>query len=192
MSSIEKLFDEHRLIERVVDAMESFTSEVQTDCEHGRCELMRLITFFREYADLLHHEKEEELLMPALTDAGVRWDDGLLAQIRKDHEFERHLLQTLRHAALQVGEWSRDDCRRVNEISQRFAQFMRGHIAREEQQLLPALETKLGGAVRERLEERLQRFDQKHEANGEVRLLVELGEELATRYAPRPPHLVSG
>jgi hemerythrin-like domain-containing protein len=183
MSSIENLFDEHRLIERVVDAMASFTSEVQTDCEHGRCELMRLLTFFREYADLLHHEKEEELLMPALTEAGIRWDDGLLAQIRKDHEFERHLLQTLRHAALQVGEWSPDQCRRINEISQRFVQFMRGHIAREEQQLLPELQSKLSGDVRERVEERLERFDQKHNANGEVRLLVELGEELAARYA---------
>lgn len=186
MSSIQRLFDEHRLIERVVDAMEVFTSEVQTDCEHGRCELMRLVTFFREYADLIHHEKEEELLMPALTEAGIRWDDGILSQIRKDHEFERHLLQTLRHAALQVGEWSQDDCRRVNEISQRFVQFMRGHIAREDNQLMPVLQKKLSGSVREQVEDRLRRFDQKREESGEVRLLVELGEELAMRHAPKP------
>lgn len=184
MSAIEKLFEEHRLIERVIDAMEAFTATVQTDCEHGRCELMRLVTFFREFADLVHHEKEEEFLMPALSEAGVRWDDGIMSQIRKDHEFERYLLQTLRHAALQTGEWSADDCRRVNEIAARFVQFMRGHIAREDRQLLPIVRERLTGNAHAALDEKMQRFDAKREAAGEIRLLVELGEELAARYAP--------
>lgn len=184
MSVIEKLFDEHRLIERVVDAMEAFTSTVQTDCEHGRCELMRLVTFFREFADLIHHEKEEEFLMPGLSEVGVRWDDGIMLQIRKDHEFERYLLQTLRHAALQLGEWSSDDCRRVNEVAANFVSFMRGHIAREDRQLLPIVRERLTGSAHDALEEKLRRFDAKHEATGETRLLVELGEELASRYAP--------
>jgi len=183
MSAIEKLFEEHRLIEKVIDAMESFTANVRIDCEHGRCELMRIVTFFREYADLIHHEKEEELLMPALTEAGVRWDEGIMSQIRKDHEFERYLIQTLRHAALQLGEWSEDDCRRISEISLRFVKYMRGHIAREDEQVLPLVRTRLTGPVRDRLEEKMGRFDQKRESSGEVRLLLELGEDLAARYA---------
>ncbi len=184
MSAIEKLFDEHRLIERVVDAMEAFTSTVQADCEHGRCELMRLVTFFREFADLIHHEKEEEFLMPALSKSGVEWDAGIMLQIRKEHEFERHLLQTLRHSALQQGRWSADDCRRVNEISTSFVQFMRGHIAKEDRQLLPIVRERLTGPLHDELDAQMERFDAKREASGEVLMLVELGESLAGRYAP--------
>jgi hemerythrin-like domain-containing protein len=184
MNAIEKLFEEHRLIERVVDAMEAFTSNVDVDCEHGRCELMRLVTFFREFADLVHHEKEEEFLMPALSEAGVRWDDGIMLQIRKDHEFERYLLQTLRHCALQTGQWSSDDCRRVIEVSTRFVQYMRGHIAREDHHLLPIVRERLVGAAHDAIEQRMQRFDAKRESTGEIRLLLELAEELIARYAP--------
>lgn len=184
MSAIDRLFDEHRLISRVVDAMEAFTSVVRADDEHGRCELMRLVTFFREFADLIHHEKEEEFLMPALSEAGVRWDEGIMLQIRKDHEFERYLLQTLRHAALQQGRWSADDFRRVSEISARFVLYMREHIQREERHLLPIVREKLTGAHHDNLEMRMSRFDEKCASSGEVDLLIELGEDLAKRYAP--------
>jgi hemerythrin-like domain-containing protein len=185
MGAIEKLFDEHRLIGRVTDALEHFTSSIQADCERGRCELMRLITFFREFADLVHHEKEEEMLMPALSQAGVRWDEGIMLQIRKDHEFERYLLQALRHAALQTSEWSAEDCRRVGEISRRFVQFMRGHITREDAELLPIVRARLTGKARDDLNAALQRFDAKLEATGELELLVELAEDLAARHAPK-------
>ncbi|HEY5957480.1 MAG TPA: hemerythrin domain-containing protein [Polyangiaceae bacterium] len=183
MNAIEKLFDEHRLIERVIDAMEAFTATVQVEAEPSRCELMRLVTFFREFADLIHHEKEEEFLMPALSEAGVRWDDGIMLQIRKDHEFERYLLQTLRHLALQTGQWSTEDCRRVIDVSTRFVQYMRGHIAREDHQLLPIVRERLVGAALEAVDQRMQRFDAKRESTGEIRLLLELADDLSARCA---------
>jgi hemerythrin-like domain-containing protein len=184
MSAIDRLFDEHRLIAKVVDALEAFTAAGPVDCELGRHELLRLTTFFREFADLNHHEKEEEFLMPALTEAGVRWDQGVLLQIRKDHEFERYLLRTLQHAALQSGEWSVDDCRRISEISADFVGFMRTHMAREDRELLPIVRERLIGSVHEDLERKLRTFDAKREASGEAKHLGELGEELAARYAP--------
>jgi hemerythrin-like domain-containing protein len=183
MSAIERLFDEHRLIAAVVDALEAFTLAQQVDCVHGRHELLRLTTFFREFADLIHHEKEEEFLMPALTEAGVRWDQGILLQIRKDHEFERYLLQTLHHAALQAEEWSPDDCRRVSEISADFVRFLRAHMAREDQELVPIVRARLTGTVYDDVERKLQAFDAKRESSGEARNLNQLGEDLAARYA---------
>ena len=49
--------------------------------------------------------------------------------------------------------------------------------------MLPLVRTKLTGPLRDRLEEKMVRFDQKRESSGEVRLLLELGEDLAARYA---------
>jgi hemerythrin-like domain-containing protein len=117
-----------------------------------------------------------------LSEAGVRWDEGIMLQIRKDHEFERYLLQSLRHAALQNGEWTPDQCRRINEISTRFVQFMRGHIAREDKQLLPLVRERLVGTLHDALDAKIQRFDAKKSESGEFKMLVELGEELASRY----------
>jgi hemerythrin-like domain-containing protein len=114
-----------------------------------------------------------------LTDAGVRWDDGVLLQIREDHEFERYLLRTLHHAALQTGEWSADDCRRVSEISTDFVRFMRAHMAREDHELLPIVRERLAGRALEDVDRKLQAFDAKRESSGETKYLTELGEDLA-------------
>lgn len=182
MSAVERLFSEHRLIERVVSALEHCGNSIGGDSEQNRNDLLRFVTFFREYADLSHHEKEEQFLLPALAEAGLCWDDGILLQLRKEHDFERHLLQTLRHLALQMGVWSSDDCRRVTEISIRFVKFMRSHIAVEDKQLHHLVEERLSEAHLARLETRLHAFDEKREISGEMALLTHLGEELAVRY----------
>lgn len=185
MSAVEKLFQEHRLIEQVVSALERCVTGLGTDNDHVRCDLMRFVTFFREFADLMHHEKEEEFVMPALSDAGLRWEEGIMLQIRKEHDFERHLLQTLRHLALQNGAWSQNDCRRVVEISMRFVGFMRNHINLEDAKLHPLVADTLSPGDFELLEGKLRKFDEKRERSGEVDLLVTLGTELVDRYCPK-------
>jgi len=185
MSAVEKLFQEHRLIERVVSALEACANSVQGDSEQSRSDLLRFVTFFREFADLMHHEKEEEFLMPALVEAGLNWEEGLMLQIRKEHDFERHLLQTLRHLALQFGAWSADDCRRVIDISERFVKFMRNHIALEDGKLHQLIGERLTADAQAKLEVKLHQFDAKREVSGEMSLLLNLGEQLATRHAPR-------
>lgn len=181
MSAVETLFLEHRLIERVVLALEHWGHTVSCDTEQNRNDLLRFVTFFREFADLSHHEKEEQFLLPALAEAGLNWDDGILLQLRKEHDFERHLLQTLRHLALQMGVWSADDCRKVTDISGRFVKFMRNHIALEDKQLHHLVEERLSATHLARLETRMHGFDEKREVSGEMALLTSLGEDLAGR-----------
>lgn len=183
MTAVQDLFEEHRLIERVVFAMETFAGQMCGDRDEERACLLRLVTFFREYADLRHHAKEEEILMPALTEAGCRWDEGLLLTIRKEHDFERHLLQTLRHLSLQVGDWSAEDCRRLRDVAQRFVKFMRSHIALEDRDLQRLVTERLSDAERDRLETKLQHFDDRRELQGETALLVNLGHELIARFS---------
>lgn len=185
MSAVEKLFEEHRLIERVVAAMEQRVQELHEGNDRGRCDLLRFVTFFREFADLMHHEKEEELLIPALSEAGVRWDEGLLLRIRREHEFERSLLHSMRHLAVQTQDWSAEDCRRVVGVAERFIVFMRAHIKLEDEQLHHLVLEKLTPAARDALDAQLRRFDEKRERAGEVARWVDLGTQLAAQDEPR-------
>jgi hemerythrin-like domain-containing protein len=187
MSAVENLFEEHRLIEQVISALERCVTGLSTDNENVRCDLMRFVTFFREFADLLHHEKEEEFLMPALSEAGLRWEEGIMLQIRKEHDFERHLLQTLRHLALQNGSWSQNDCRRVVEISTRFINFMRNHIALEDSKLHHLISEALSASQYEVLDSKLKKFDEKRVRSGESDLLINLGTDLISKYLPASP-----
>jgi hemerythrin-like domain-containing protein len=143
-------------------------NRLEVDAGDYRGELVRLIGFFREFADLLHHEKEESVLLPALVDAGLRWDDGVIAEVRKDHELERQMLQSLRHCALQSTPWSLMDRQRIVDVGRRYVAFMRHHISLENERLRPLIATSLDDKAVQQLNEHLDRFDSRIEATGEL------------------------
>jgi hemerythrin-like domain-containing protein len=168
MTAVDRLFEEHILILRVTDALEALVARLQSESGDYRAELVRLIGFFREFADLLHHEKEESVLLPALVDAGLRWDDGVVAEVRKDHELERQMLHSLRHCALQSTPWSLMDRQRIIDTGRRYVEFMRHHILLENEQLRPLIMARLDEDAVRQLNEHLDRFDSRIEATGEL------------------------
>jgi hemerythrin-like domain-containing protein len=182
MTAVDRLFDEHVLILKVAEALSVFVDRLESDEADHRNDLVRLMTFFREFADLLHHEKEESLLLPALVHAGMRWDDGIIAEIRKEHELERQMLQTLRHASLQSSPWSLMDLQRVIDVGRRFIEFTRKHIDTEEARLLPSVSTRLDGPALSELNEHLDRFDARLEISGELAMLRELAAHLSQEF----------
>ncbi len=179
MTAVDRLFDEHVVILQVTEALSNFVDRLESDEKDYRDGLVRLMTFFREYSDLLHHEKEESLLLPALVNAGMRWDDGVIAEIRKDHELERQMMQTLRHASLQSSPWSLMDRQRVIDVGRRFVEYMRQHISSEDSRLRPLVTTKLDELALRELNGHLDRFDSRMEISGELGMLRDLAAHLA-------------
>ena len=181
MTGVERLFAEHPIILGVVDALSKFVDDLEAGAVDDRGELARMMTFFREYAELYHHEKEESILWPALVHAGVRWDNGLIADVRQDHEVECSMLQSLRHASLQTTEWSIIDRRQVVDVCRRFIGFMREHVRKENETLRPLINEKMDEASRAALNENLERFDARLQANGELKILTDLAADLVKR-----------
>lgn len=182
MEPAESLREEHALIARMLEVLDTFVGTVETGGRENRHDLVLLVTFFREFADLVHHEKEEGLVLPALVRAGMSWEDGTLDSVRKDHNMERYLMQSLRHASLQSREWSPDNRRHLSEVARSFTAFMRRHIAKEEATLIPALEQRLDPAATDTLRTRMQRFDARFRDSGEAEVMQSLAHELWLRY----------
>ena len=178
MTGVDRLFDEHPVIMRVVDALSAFVDALDTDAQEDRKQLAQILAFFREYTELFHHEKEESILWPALVHAGLRWDHGVIAELRRDHEAERTMLQSLRHSSLQSSEWSTVNKQRVIDVCRRFVDFMRQHIMQENESLRPLVEAKLDAVSRGELDANLDRFDARLTSSGELHLLTELAQNL--------------
>lgn len=185
MEPAEALHEEHVLISRMVSALETYVDAVKEGSNEYRHDLLLMVTFFREFADLVHHEKEESLVLPSLVRAGMSWENGTIDEICKEHNLERYLMQSLRHASLQSREWSADDRCHLVEVATSFIDFMRRHIAKEETYLLPELEARLAGDDADRLRERLQRFDTRWRDSGEADVIGTLTEEILHRYPPK-------
>lgn len=185
MKAADLIYKEHRLIARVLDALEVYVARLETAGDAAdRHDLARFVTFFREFADLGHHEKEENVIFPEMVRAGYSWDDGLLLDIRQEHNQERYLMRTLRHASLQKDLWSSEDLRHLLSVARTFIEFQRAHMAREDAELLPVLRDGLPEAVERELLQRLERFDAAWADSGESAWLRGLGHDLVERYAP--------
>ena len=178
MEALQLLLQEHRLIAQMTDALERYVARVEQDEDPARHELGLLVTFFREFADMVHHEKEESILIPALVRSGMSWDWGPVDEIRKEHNLERYLMQSLRHASLQAKAWTPPDRRHLVDVARSFIEFLRDHMTKEERVLFPAIRSRLSDSARDDLAQRLERFDKAREAAGDAEIVRQLTREL--------------
>ena len=124
--------------------------------------------------------------MPALVRSGMSWDAGPLEEVRKDHNLERYLMQSLRHASLQAKQWSEHERRHLVDVSRSFVEFMRQHMVREETLLFPATRARLSPEDLADLGQSLSRFEHAREACGDAEITRQLARELTELFATAP------
>jgi hemerythrin-like domain-containing protein len=181
MEATQSLAREHRLILRTLEAFEAYVGYVDATIEVDRFDLQRFIAFFRDFSGLNHHDKEEALFFPTLLEAGLDWNAGPLARLRREHDQEQYLMQSLEHSALQGQAWSADERQHFLNIAKEFIAFQRNHVRFENTEVYPRAEL-LSETTRARLTRELARFDDSVRVRNER--LVELAEILMRCYGP--------
>jgi hemerythrin-like domain-containing protein len=182
MEAIETLMTEHRLIERVCDAVAAFAEEAARKSADDKAELGRFVTFIRELADGVHHAKEEEVLFAAMVEAGFPRHAGPVGVMLAEHTEGRRLVSILRGLAEQQAPWSVTDRQNLVEAAYGYGGLLRQHIHKEDAILYPMAEQRLAPATHERVDTVCAELDR----NQAVRIeeLHALGEELVRTYAP--------
>jgi hemerythrin-like domain-containing protein len=129
--------DEHRIIERVLTALERATTRLSK----GQDVYLRFFTgatvFIKNFADGCHHQKEEGILFPALIQYGLSKETGPVAVMLAEHEEARRLVQKIRQAIERLQ--SSDDSARNDLIhnSEGYIKLLRQHIYKEDNILYP-------------------------------------------------------
>lgn len=119
--AVETLKNEHRIIERVLDALEL---AAERDMPPGFYE--RTIDFLSAFADRCHHGKEEERLFPCLERRGIPREGGPIGVMCAEHVMGRAHIRKMRDH-LQLGRM--DDLRRE---SLAYVALLRQHIHKED------------------------------------------------------------
>lgn len=182
MDPIETLMTEHRLIERVLAALEAHTARVRAGEVTERAELERFTRFFAAFADRHHHGKEEEILFETMVESGFSREAGPIAVMLSDHEQGRALVRRLRDLAARPEPWSAEDAREADLAAVQFSQGLAAHIRKEDQVLYPMAERHLPEAALQTLAEGVEAHGREHRET--ERELVELGESLEARWLP--------
>jgi hemerythrin-like domain-containing protein len=187
---LSSLIREHEAISRLIDALSGYAMHLErTEDGDGRgaLDLAAFARVFREFADEVHHDKEENVLIPILARNGFAWEEGVLAEVRQEHEQERYLVDVLCQASERDSTWSLEERRTIAATARELAHFQRGHLTLENDELFPEVTRRLSGDVLEQLRAELTRFDSYPRHRALSVELLSIAEGLVRRYAPHLP-----
>jgi hemerythrin-like domain-containing protein len=183
------LIREHGLIGPVAEALANFGSRMMSG-EQGldleRAELQQFARFFKDFADCVHHEKEEAVLLPFLSRHGYAWSQGPLAAVRSEHRQERYLIDVLCQAASCDDAWNPDARRRIMATAVALAEFQREHLLKENTLLFASIMQRASASDLEVLRAELAAFDVSVARYMPCCELEEIARGLIERYAPAP------
>ncbi len=139
---IEELMDDHRLIERVLEAFEKRV----VSGEGGELPLgfvKEALEFFAEFADSHHHFKEESALFPAMERRGVPREGGPIGMMLHEHEIGRAALRGIRENLPKAGEGSAEAVEAIRRHAGEYVNLLRNHIWKEDNVLFRMAEAHL-------------------------------------------------
>jgi hemerythrin-like domain-containing protein len=175
--------NEHRNIEKALSALELMANAFEAE---GRIEPRaagRAVEFLREYADRLHHGKEEATLFPAMEARGIPSEVGPTAVMRREHTMGRAFTADMADAL------GADDAPAFVAAAREYVALLREHIQKEDQVLFPMADGLLPPEEQARLADVFDRFDSLEFGRDRAAALLAAVEEVCAKYgvteAPR-------
>ena len=172
--AIQVLLDEHRVVQRVLSAMEATALRLHQGGAVERDWLTEAARFHVVFTDGTHHAREEGVLFKALLAHGVSPTRGPVATLLVEHNTARGLVQHLsRSAAQYASDGSGGEVWTAAALS--YAQLLRSHVNKEERVLFPLVREVVPAKVLEALHEQYAQIDAVDES------MADAGERLVSR-----------
>ncbi|RMD80985.1 MAG: hemerythrin [Candidatus Dadabacteria bacterium] len=181
MDPIETLMDEHRRIEKALDALDVYAERLQAGAQAPLDDLAGFVRFIREFADRTHHGKEEDILFEAMVAAGFPKEAGPIAVMLAEHDEGRSYVAELA-AAVEAGTIETNDRARLAGAARGYTSLLRDHIQKEDNVLYPMARARLSSEAYAEVTRRCQEYERLHES--EKAELTQLAIKLCDQYRP--------
>jgi hemerythrin-like domain-containing protein len=123
------LSDEHRVIERVLGAVEKLLQKPANEAiEPWR----KALDFIRHFADQCHHIKEEKVLFPAMEAHGIPSEGGPIGMMLMEHEEGRSYVRAMFAALARVERGDPSAPSDLYENARGYLRLLREHIQKED------------------------------------------------------------
>lgn len=151
------LRDEHRVIERVLTALEGLTKRsVAGSLEDWK----KALDFFRNFADQCHHLKEEKVLFPAMEEHGIPSEGGPIGMMLAEHEEGRSYVRAMLAAVTLIDSKQEAATASLLKSADAYIRLLREHIQKEDEILFPMAD----GVIPEDEQRQLLKSFEAHEA----------------------------
>ena len=180
MQSIEILMREHRNIERVVTALERAAAHLARGGLVRPGFFIEAAGFFSDYADGVHHAKEEGVLFGAIVKSGLPASEGPIPVMLEEHVEARACTRALRTAGKRLEEGDPAAARDVISAARRYAALIRDHIAKEDEVLFPMAAQLMSPDTEAAVMAGMTLLEQQETGSGKLTALLALADALDT------------
>ncbi len=137
MEATDILSSEHRVIERVIVALETGAARLESGQEIRASFFIDAADFIAGFADGCHHKKEEGVLFIAMQAQGMPAQSGPIGVMLAEHEQGRIYTRAMRAAAERLEQGDPTAREAVVQNARDYANLLRNHIAKEDTILFP-------------------------------------------------------
>lgn len=184
MTAIDVLLDEHRTIEAMLEVLLSAARRLEAGAPVPTTLLADVLDFFEQFADRVHHAKEEAVVFPELAACGLGPDSTPIAVLLSQHETGRGYLREMRRELAALAGGGTDSARGFAASARDYADLLREHIRIEDHYLQTVAAEQLDAAASARLLEEMAAVDRRAglDAQDHPRALVARYQEAVARW----------
>lgn len=135
--AIKELMDDHQTILRMLRALNGMCLRVGANQAVPAEDLAAALDFIKVFADYAHHGKEEDLLFPAMEEAGFPRDGGPIAVMLMEHAQGRAYVQSLSAALERVRAGDAAAFKDAARAASGYSALLAAHIGKEDNILYP-------------------------------------------------------
>ena len=150
---------EHRVIERVMRAVDGVCFRLEGGVKVPAEVLLEIADFIATFADRYHHGKEETHLFPALAKQGITREGGPLGVMEYEHQVERELIADLRQAIDLYQEGDVEGTQNFIGAARAYLRLLVGHIEKEDSILFRIADEILDDEEKDALAESFKQLD---------------------------------
>jgi len=137
MQATEILYEEHRVILKVLECLNKIVAEAETDGKLNADSANTAIDFFRNFADGCHHAKEEDRLFIVLEQSGIPKQGGPIGVMLTEHDDGRGFVKGMADAVSAAANGDAEALQAFRHNAVNFIHLLTNHIGKEDQVLFP-------------------------------------------------------
>jgi hemerythrin-like domain-containing protein len=177
-TATKNLEDDHIYVLKLTDVMKVLVSSEKADVDN----VENIIDIIRNFADGLHHAKEENLFFPALEKKGFSAQQGPVAVMLHEHIQGRSYVKGISHNLDLFKKGNKEALTAVHQNMSAYADLLVNHIAKENNILFRMADKSLSDAEQKDLLSRFEEIEMKRPAGSKVNDYVDRIKLLAQTY----------
>jgi hemerythrin-like domain-containing protein len=176
----QNLENDHEFILRLIDVMEIMTTAGEPDV----AQLEEVVDLIRNFADGLHHTKEESLLFPLMAQRGFSMTQGPVAVMLQDHTAGRNFVKGIAEniALLKKGDLSALHLINYNILG--YSELLRNHISKENNVLFRMADNAFTASDQQSLIGQFEQLEDQSNPNSRKQDFIVRIERLIQAYTP--------